>query len=356
MPDRSSFTDLPRITLGVLAIALLSAASAWVLWPFAVAIVWATTIVVATWPVLLFVQAWLGGRRGLAVAVMVLALLTFVVVPVWLAVLTIADNVERLVGLARALRSEGLPPPPEWVKSVPLVGQRLTETWSSLAGDAASFAARVAPQLGDAARWLAARAGSLGAAVVQVLLTVAISGVLYARGETAARGVERFLRRLAGAAGRDVAHLAAKAVRAVALGVVVTAVIQTVLSAIGLIVARVPQAGALTALAFLLCIAQLGPLLVLGPATIWLYSSGSPARGTVLLLFTIVAATLDNFLRPLLIKRGANLPLLLIFAGVIGGLIGFGIVGLFIGPVVLAVSWKLVESWVSDLDRPLRPT
>ncbi len=356
MIDRSSLQELPRITLAVFGILILSAATVWVLWPFGLALLWATTIVVATWPLLRWVQARLGGRRSLAVAVMVLALLTLLVVPVWLAISAIADDATRLIDLARSLRTKGLPPPPEWVKSVPLVGERLAAAWSSLAGDAASLAERLAPQIGEATRWLASRAGSLGAAAIQCLLTVAISGVLYATGETGARGVERFLRRLAGGAGSDVAFLAAKAVRAVALGVVVTALVQTVLSAIGLVVCSVPHAGVLTAVAFFLCIAQLGPLLVLGPATIWLYSSGSPGRGTVLLVFTIVAATLDNVLRPVLIKRGADLPLLLIFAGVIGGLIGFGIVGLFVGPVVLAVSWKLVESWVDDLDRPSSPS
>jgi predicted PurR-regulated permease PerM len=353
--DRSSLQDLPRITLGVLSIGVLTAASVWVLWPFAAALVWATTVVVATWPVLLLVQAWLGGRRGFAVAVMIFAFLALLVIPVWLAVFTIADNAERMVNLARSLRTEGLPPPPAWVEGVPLVGQRVAGAWRSLAGDAVSLAARVGPHLGEATRWLASRAGSLGATMVQLILTVAISGVLYAKGETGARGVQRFLRRLAGERGENVAHLAAKAVRAVALGIVVTALAQTVLSAIGLIVSGVPYAAALTAAAFILCIAQLGPLLVLGPATIWLYSSGSPGRGTVLLVFTIVAGTLDNFLRPVLIKRGADLPLLLILAGVIGGLLGFGIVGLFVGPVVLAVTWKLLESWVGELDRPSRP-
>ena len=353
--DRLSLQDLPRITLAVLAIAVLGTATVWLLWPFALAMVWATTIVIATWPLLLLVQARLGGRRGPAVAVMIITLLILLVIPISLAVSTIADGVERLIGLAQSFRTEGLPPPPEWVRSVPLVGHRLAAAWSRLAGDAASLSAQLEPQLGQATRWLAARAGSLGAAVVQVILTVAISSVLYAKGETAARGVERFLGRLAGGAGRDVAHLAAKSVRAVALGIVVTAVAQTVLSAIGLLASSVPHAGALTAVVFFLCIAQLGPLLVLGPATIWLYTSGSPGRGTVLLVFTIVTAALDNVLRPVLIKRGADLPLLLVFAGVIGGLISFGIVGLFIGPVVLAVSWKLLESWVSELDGPSTP-
>jgi predicted PurR-regulated permease PerM len=158
--------------------------------------------------------------------------------------------------------------------------------------------------------------------------------------------VRRFTRRLAGQQGDDVTVLAARAIRGVALGVVGTALIQSLLGGIGLAVSGVPAAAVLTAIMFILCIAQLGPVLVLIPAVIWLYWSGQNLWGTVLLAFTIVAATLDNFLRPLLIKKGADLPLLLIFAGVIGGLIAFGIIGLFIGPVVLAVTYTLLGAWL----------
>jgi predicted PurR-regulated permease PerM len=107
----------------------------------------------------------------------------------------------------------------------------------------------------------------------------------------------------------------------------------------------------LTAVCFILCIAQLGPILVLVPAVAWLYWKGDPVWATVLLVWTLVVGTLDNVLRPLLIKRGANLPLLLIFAGVIGGLISFGMIGLFVGPVVLAVTYRLLEAWIADIDR-----
>jgi predicted PurR-regulated permease PerM len=180
---------------------------------------------------------------------------------------------------------------------------------------------------------------------------VVIAGILYASGEAAGNGVLRFLRRLAGERGENSGRLAAQAVRAVALGVVVTALAQTVLAGAGLALAGVPQAGLLTTLVFVLCIAQLGPLLVVAPATIWLYSAGSPGRGTLLLVISIVALTLDNVLRPFLIKRGADLPLILILSGVIGGVLAFGVIGLFIGPVLLAVSWTLVVAWVGDIDR-----
>jgi predicted PurR-regulated permease PerM len=138
----------------------------------------------------------------------------------------------------------------------------------------------------------------------------------------------------------------------VALGVVVTALAQSLLGGIGLAISGVPFAALLTGLMFFLCIAQLGPTLVLAPAVIWLYWSGETAWGTVLLVFAVVAGTIDNFLRPLLIKMGADLPLLLIFAGVIGGLISFGLIGIFVGPVVLAVAYTLFQAWLDDEREP----
>jgi predicted PurR-regulated permease PerM len=132
----------------------------------------------------------------------------------------------------------------------------------------------------------------------------------------------------------------------VALGIVVTAALQTVIAAVGLVAVGVPYAGLLSAVVLVLCIAQIGPLLVLAPCVIWLYSSGAAGRGTALLVATILAQVIDNVVRPVLIKRGADLSLLLILPGVIGGLISFGVIGLFVGPVVLAVTANLLEGWM----------
>jgi predicted PurR-regulated permease PerM len=347
--DRAAAKDIPRILFVILSLGGLICATLWVMRPFMAAVVWATMFAIATWPILLSLEARLGGRRGPAVAVMVLALLAVLVVPTWLAVSTIAENADRVGDLARSVLEEGLPPAPPWLERVPLVGERLAERWQAVA-DPDSLAARIAPHLRDAATWIASGAAGLGSAFVQFLLTVLVSGILYATGEKAALGVRRFLRRLAGDRGENVAILAAKAVRAVALGIVVTALAQTAIGAVGLLIAGVPHTGLLAAIVLVLCIAQVGPLLVLAPATIWLYSTGQPGKGTVLLVFTIAAQVVDNVIRPVLIKRGANLPLLLILAGVMGGLISFGVVGLFVGPVVLAVAWTLVGSWVAELD------
>ena len=345
--------DLARVTLAVLAIAILIAGTAWVMRPFLLALVWAAMIAVSTWPILLGVQRRLGGRRGPAVAVMVALLLLLLVVPLYLAISTIVENAGRIVDLARSASTLALPDPPEWLGKLPLVGPRLEAAWRALAERGPdSIWTQLAPYGRDVARWLVSHAGSFGGTVVQLLLTVLIAGILYSGGETAEAGVRRFFRRLAGERGENAVELAGKAVRAVALGVVVTAVAQSALTGVGLAVAGVPHAGLLAAVALVLCIAQIGPLLVLAPSVIWLYATGSPTWGTVLLVWSVGVLVLDNVMRPLLIKKGANLPLLLIFAGVIGGLIGFGVVGLFIGPAILAVAYMLVGSWVADDREP----
>jgi predicted PurR-regulated permease PerM len=185
---------------------------------------------------------------------------------------------------------------------------------------------------------------------LQFLLTVGISAVMYAGGERAAATAIRFGRRLGGDRGEMAVRLAGLAIRGVALGVVVTAVAQSVLGGIGLAVVGVPFAPLLTALMFVLCLAQIGPALVLIPALVWMYYSGDTLWATVLLAFTIVAMTMDNFLRPVLIRKGADLPLLLILFGVIGGLIAFGLLGIFLGPTVLAIAYTLLNAWMAESD------
>jgi predicted PurR-regulated permease PerM len=187
---------------------------------------------------------------------------------------------------------------------------------------------------------------------VQFVLTVIIAAILYGGGENAADLACRFGRRLAGERGEQSVRLAGQAIRSVALGVVVTAVGQSVLGGIGLALAGVPLAAVLTAVMFLLCIAQLGPLPVLVPAIVWLYWSDQSGWGTVLLVWSILLSTVDSIVRPLLIRKGAHLPLVLLLAGVIGGLIAFGLVGIFLGPVVLAVAYTLLLSWMAEANMP----
>ncbi len=142
--------------------------------------------------------------------------------------------------------------------------------------------------------------------------------------------------------------LAGQSVRSVALGVVVTALVQTALAGLGMWICGVPHPGLLTAITFVLCIAQIGPMVVLIAAIIWMFSHAGTGWAIAFLVWSIPVGKSDNFLRPILISRGVESPLILIFAGVIGGLLAFGIIGLFLGPVILAVTYSSLGSWIAD--------
>ena len=345
----SASRDVTRITLAVLFIGALIAASFWVFKPFLTAFIWATIIVVATWPLLLKLQAMLWHRRGLAVAVMTVILLLVLVIPLSLAILTIIDSADEIVTRVKSLSTFTVPPMPEWIGTIPFVGKKIAVYWQQYAAlQPEELSARLTPYAKNALGWFIAKAGSFGMMILQFLLTVIISAILYATGETAASGIRSFARRLGGAKGDETAVLAAMSVRGVALGVVLTAIIQSVLAGIGLAITGVPAVAILTAVMFMLCIAQIGPALVLILSIVWLFWKGDPFWGSVLIAWSVPVLLLDNIIKPVLIKKGADLPLLLIFAGVIGGLLAFGIIGLFIGPVVLAVTYVLLKAWVSE--------
>lgn len=341
--------DLTRTTLVVLFIGLLIVGSLWTMLPFLGALIWATTIVVATWPLMLRVQRFMGGNRTMATVVMTGVALAIFIVPFWFAIGALIDGAAQGVDLVRSYLTNGLGPPPAWLNKVPWVGAKIADEWRGLAAGGPDLLLETArPYVRTVATSVLSITGGIGAIFLHFILTVIIAAILYSNGEVAAEGVLRFFRRFGDRRGEEIVHLAGQSIRGVALGVVVTALVQSLMAGLGLWVAGVPRPGLLLAVIFVLGIAQLGPLPVLLPAVIWLYWSGSVGWAAALFVWMIIVGALDNVLRPILIRRGVDLPLLLIITGVIGGLIAFGVVGLFIGPVILAVTYTLLQSWIND--------
>ena len=343
-------SDLARTSLGVLVIAALLGVSLWILRPFIGPGIWAVMVVVATWPVMLRLHQHLWRSRALAVALMSLALLLLFVVPLSLAIVTIVGNADRLVEWARLAAGYHLPEsPPPWLVSLPMIGGLLQTAWEQAAAlGLRDLLPRLTPYAGNLTRWFVAEVGNVGVLMLQFLLTVLLAAVLYAQGEAAVRLTRRFAQRLGGERGVEAVNLAGGAIRGVALGVGGTAIVQALLGGAGLALAGVPFAGLLTAMMFMLCIAQIGPVPVLLGAAVWAYYDGSIGWTVALVAWSAFLGSIDNLIRPLLIRFGAALPLLLIFAGVIGGMFAFGLVGIFLGPVVLAVAWRLLEAWMGD--------
>jgi predicted PurR-regulated permease PerM len=338
--------DIARVLFVVAILCALTVGSLYVMRPFLPGLIWATTIVVATWPAMLAVERRCR-RRWLATLCMLLILLVVIVLPLYEAISTLAAHGAEIMDLIRKLPDYALPPPPGWVHDLPMIGARVADKWQSFSdAGPGGLLAQLEPYASIAAHWLIGHAASVGVFVIHMFITVIITGLLYMQGEKAAAYVVRFAARVAPSHGAEAVKLAGASIRAVALGIVVTAVLQSALGGIGLAVAGVPGAGVLTAVLLMLCLAQIGPALPLLGGVIWLFMHDANVAAILLAIWSVMVAMLDNFVRPVLIRRGVNLSMLLILSGVLGGLFAFGIVGLFIGPVILAVSSTLLTAWI----------
>jgi predicted PurR-regulated permease PerM len=348
-PNPRQPVDIARILLVIAILAGLTVGSLYVLRPFLPGLIWATTIVVATWPLMVGVQRRCGNRRWIATTVMLLGLLIVIVLPLYEAISTLALHGGEIMSAIKSLPTYALPPPPGWTHDIPVVGQRAATEWQSLSdAGPGGLLAKLEPYVTIAARWMLSHAAVVGVFVMHMGITIIISGILYMRGEAAGQYVVRFATRIAAQRGAEAVKLAGLAIRAVALGIVVTAVTQSALGGIGLWIAGVPAAGVITAIMLMLCLAQIGPLLPLLGSVAWLFWHGSHVAAGLMLVWSIMIAMLDNFMRPMLIQRGVNLSMLLILSGVLGGMFAFGIVGLFIGPVILAVTSAILNAWINE--------
>lgn len=341
--------DLTRTLLGVLCIGVLIAAALWIVRPFVAAAIWAMTIVVVTWPLMLRLQVRLLNSRPLAVCLMMLMLVLLFVVPLILGVGAIVANADYIAERVRSFTSTPIPPLPQWLIQLPVIGPQLSAAWSDARGAGIEgFLAHLGPYASAITAWLFAEIGSAGYLIIQLALIAVFAAFMYLNGEQYASTLLQFGRRLGGKQGESLLLLAGQAIRGVALGVGLTAIIQAALGGLGLAAAGVPFAGILTVVLLVLCVAQIGMLVLLIPAVIWVFWNGDLASGIFLAIWSFAASMLDTVLRPVLVSRSADLPLLLIFVGVIGGFLAFGLLGIFVGPVVLALAYTFLKTWIEQ--------
>lgn len=343
-----SRSELISSAMLVLTIAALLLGTYAVLRPFLPAIVWAGIVVVTTWPIMLRVQRFFGGRRVLAVTVMSAGLFSVVMAPITVLLGTLVTRLPELRELGVRVMAGPWPGPPAWLARMPY-GATLAAQWQHLvAQSGADWAELFKPYASRAALWVSQHIGTLGGLTFEFLLTLVLVVVFYIHGEPMALLVQRIGRRIGGARGSESVVLAVQAMRAIAAGVVLTALIEAVLCGLGLLVVGAPAVGILTSLIFMLCVMQIGPLPVLVPAVLWLWFQGEVGWSIALAVWAVTMSVGDGFLRPWLIQRGASLSFILVLGGVIGGLLAFGIAGIFIGPILLAVVKRLLERWVAE--------
>jgi predicted PurR-regulated permease PerM len=340
----SRATDV-AIRLGALAVLL-----GWclaILAPFLLPIVWGAILSVALYGPFRAIARSLGGRQGLAATLFSLVLLTAIIVPSLMVVGSLADDLSRA---AQAFRAGTLhvPPPPERVASWPVVGAKLYAVWLLASENLQAALTQAGPRLQSFAAWLLGAAGRLLLGVLQFLLAIIISGVLLAYSGQGTRRAEAIATRLVGERGPAMVQLAAATVRGVTRGILGVAVIQAILCGIGLFVAGVPAAGVWTLCALILAVIQVGVALVMIPATIWAFANLDTLPAVLFLIWTILLLPLDNILKPLLMGRGLDVPIVVIFLGAIGGFITQGIIGLFVGAVGLVLGYELWKGWLGE--------
>jgi predicted PurR-regulated permease PerM len=315
--------------------------------PFITTVLWGVILAIALAPAHRRVAAMLAGRRTLAAVLFEALGLALLIAPALQLSGLLLDDV-RLYAARFESGALKIPPPPAQVAEWPVVGERVAALWSLAASNLEAALERVAPQLGALGRWLLGAAAELGGGVLKFILSLIVAGVLLANAGTTVKRLERVVSRILGSNGERILRLAESTIRGVATGIVGVALIQTTLAGIGLVAAGVPAAGLLAVLILFLCIVQLGPALVLIPAIVYVFASAETLTAAVFTAWSVFVLILDNVLKPLLLSRGVNAPVLVIFLGAIGGFLSMGVIGLFVGAVVLVLFHNLVEAWVDE--------
>lgn len=348
--DQDQFAKKPvETTIKIGMTLLLCLWCFYIVQPFIVPLVWGLIITVSIFPVYKRLLSLLKGRQKLAAAIVTLVLLLIIVVPVVTLAAAVANSGEDLAQQL-AGGSFSIPLPTDKVASWPLIGESLFKYWTLVATSPMEALKPIAPQIKAVGQWLISTGVSLTAAILQLVLAIIVSGVLMANAEGGHRLALAISRRFVGARGEEFEQLTETTIRNVAIGVLGVALIQSSLIGLGFAVAGIPAAPLLTLLCFFLAVIQIGPGLVVLPVIIYVFSSHDTFFSMVFLVWSLFAGLIDNVLKPLLMGRGSRIPMVIIFMGAIGGMIFSGLIGLFVGAVVLALGYELFRAWLVEAE------
>jgi predicted PurR-regulated permease PerM len=301
----------------------------------------------STWPVYRRLLHLLRGRRTLAALLMTLAMILVFLLPFLIIGAAVSDDVRDLRSAGQEWIDTGPPPPPPWLGKVPLVGQRAVEYWQNLTTDTATLLREARRLIAPASSLLMWVGKLLISGLLQLALSILIAFFLFRDGESVAERLAAMTERVAGERGRRLLTLSGNTVRGVVYGILGTALVQAVMAGIGYMIAGVPGAGMLALLTFFLSVVPIGPPLIWVPAALWLFHEGSTAWGVFMLIWGLGVSSIDNLVKPWFISHGSDMPFLLIFFGVLGGALTFGFIGVFLGPTLLAVGYRVITEWIA---------
>jgi len=322
-----------------------------VLKPFMSALLWAVILSFSTWPLYKWWTHILNGRKTLAATVMTLLLAGVFIIPLLVIGLSFTDEATNFIARVRHAFETGLPPLPEWAARLPFIGGDLSQRWKEWTVNKTQFQEFIDPYLKKIRAYIIAGAPVVAQALLQILLSIIVCFFFYRDGEETAQSLESFLKRIAGERAEQLIKVAADTTKSVVYGIIGTAAVQGLLQTVGFLIAGVPGALLFGFITFFLSLIPMGPPLVWIPAMIWLFYKGLVGWGIFMGIWGMfVVSGVDNIVKPYLISRGGNLPFILILLGVLGGVIAFGFIGVFLGPTLLALGYSLLSEWTSKKD------
>jgi len=356
MPVESKATRNIESWIAIAALGLLIIACVVILLPFISAIVWSVILCVSTWPLYERLERATRGRAALASILMVLGLAIVIVAPFVIVGASLATNVPEVVGALRRYMADGPPLPPAWVATLPLIGSHAQKYWMDLSQSSAMRMQEIVKLLPAARTLIVVAGGALGAGILELLLSLVIAFFLFRDGGSALAHADAVLARLGGSEARRLLETAGATVRAVVYGILGTALLQGTLAAVGFWIAGVPGPVFLGFCTFVLAMIPIGPPLIWIPAALWLVHLGRNGWAIFMLVWgAVIVSGSDNVVRPLLISRGGTAPLILVMLGVLGGVLAFGFIGIFLGPTLLAVGYSMLADWVPPPASPSAP-
>lgn len=328
---------------------LLALGCGYVLRPFLTAILFAAAVVISSWPLYQRLLARMRGRQTLAALSMTFSLTLLVIIPIALVAYNLADNVAHTFEQVRAVIEQGGVQSPAWLRQLPLVGGWLDQYVSGLFASREQMTELAKRMLEPARHFLMSGGLILGGGVVQMSMAAFVSFFMYRDGLALMRVLEAGTGRILGERAAKVSATVSQTVRGVMYGLLGTALAQALVAALGFAIAGVPAVPLLAVLTFVSSLVPIGPPIIWAGAAIWLFAQGSAGWGVFMLVWGLVLISgVDNVVRPLLISRGSSQPFLLTFLGVLGGVIAFGFVGMFLGPTLLAVGYSLISDWTGE--------
>lgn len=350
----TSFSNLPKVArtdqIAVLAaLVLVVVGCFFVLKPFLSALLWAVILTFSSWPAYRVLLGWVKGRRNFAAFLMTVAIAIVLLVPSVVIVLTLAGDVKEFASTTVAWFRQGPPAPPEWLARLPWVGKEITEVWKNYAADSKQLLVAAEQFIDPLTSWLLMIGKAIGRGILELSLSMFLAFFFFRDGAKLGDRALALALRLSGDRGDHLLReVAGGTIRGVIYGILGTAMAQGLVAWIGFTIAGVPAAVLLGLMTFLISVIPMGPPLIWIPATIWVFQNDSVGMGIFMLLWGFFGiSTIDNLIRPLIISQGNKMPFILIFMGVLGGGLAFGFIGIFLGPTLLAVSFRLAEEWLA---------